>query len=148
MSVPESKKHIEDDIESRSDAGWSYTFPVHNQNFAVMSIVDVPDGKTSAVKIFGVYSSLVEANDVSQKISKENDFFNVYVASTNAWLPVPVTRDLVENVEYQEGELKKIKKSHEALKEREAKTLIETMKKDKEEKSKLASEKGVEESKN
>ena len=153
MSLPESKKHIEDDIESRSDIGWSYSFPVHNQNYVVLNIIDVPNGETSAIKIFGVYSSLAEANDVSEKISKENDFFNVYVASTNAWLPIPVTRDLVENVEYQEGELKKIKKSHEALKEREAKALVETMKKDKENKEKSKSESengqnGVEESKN
>ena len=146
MNIPESTNHIEEDISSRCDEAWTHTHPVHNQNFVVMSIVEVPKDKTSAVKIFGVFSSLEEANKVSQDISKENDFFNVYVASTNAWVPVPPTSDFVENVEYQEKRLTEIKNSFAAGKERDAKNLLDAVKRDnaikEEEKSK-----GVEESK-
>ena len=146
MDIPESANHFEDDITYRCDEAWTHTHPIHNQNFVVMSIVEAPKDETSAVKIFGVFSSLKEANTVSQEISKENDFFNVYVASTNVWVPVPPTVELVENIEYQEKRLTEIKNSYAAGKERDAKNLLDAVKRDnaikQEEKSK-----GIEESK-
>jgi len=146
MNIPESTNHIEEDITYRSDNAWNHTHPIHNQNFVVMSIVEAPKDETSAVKIFGVFSSLKEANEVSQEISKENDFFNVYVASTNAWVPIPPTSEFIENVEFQEQRLTDIKKSFAAAKERDAKNLIEAVKRDNEIKEAEKS-KGVEESK-
>ena len=128
MSIPESKTHVEEDIKERCDSCWGYVYPVHNQNFVVMSILD---GQPSSIKIFGVYSSLDEANRNSEKISKENDFFNVYVASTNAWVPIPPTPEFIENIEYQEKRLQEIKNSYAALKERDAKNLIAAMEQDK-----------------
>ena len=148
MSVPESKTHIEEDIQTRCDEAWTHVYPVHNQNFVVMSIVDVPEKKMYATKVFGTFSSLEEANKISQAISMENDFFNVYVASTNAWVPIPPTKEFVENVKYQENLLTEIKDTYAALKERDAKNLVEEIKKDKETKNiKVKPEVGVEESK-
>ena len=127
MSIPESHVHIEDDIKERSDEAWNYTFPVRNQNFAVMSIAE---SDPSAIKIYGVYSNLDEANKASSEISKANDFFNVYVADTNAWLPIPPNRDFIENIEYQEKRMMEIKNSFTALKERNAKNLASSIKRD------------------
>lgn len=131
LRTPESKTHIEEDISSRSDEAWSYAFPVRNQNYVVMSIAESSTTEVpTAVKIFGVYGGLEEANRVSATISKENDFFNVYVAETNAWVPIPPTTKFIENVEYQEERMTEIKESFTALKERNARNLAASIKKD------------------
>lgn len=132
MMTPERKEHIEEDIKGRSEEAWSYQFPVRNQNYVVMSIVESSkdDPNPSAIKIFGVYGGLEEANRVSAKISNENDFFNVYVADTNAWIPIPPTREFIENVEYQEEKMTQIRDSFAALRERNAKNLASSLKKD------------------
>ena len=147
--VPESKRHIEEDIKERSDAAWKYVFAVRNQNYVVMSIVESTSKpcsnstsestsesttsestKTPAIKIYGVYASLEEANKASREISNANDFFNVYVADTNAWIPIPPTTDFIENVEYQEERLTQIKDAFTALKERNAQNLNQAIKRD------------------
>ncbi|CAM9106404.1 unnamed protein product, partial [Sphacelaria rigidula] len=135
MVAPERKKHIEEDIKARSEEAWGYQFPVRNQNYVVLSIVEAsddpnPNPNPSAIKIFGVYGGLEEANRVSAEISKENDFFNVYVADTNAWVPIPPTRDFIENVEYQEEKITQIKNSFAALKERNARNIASSLKKE------------------
>lgn len=133
MVTPERKTHIEEDIKARSEEAWGYQFPVRNQNYVVLSIVEASDDanpKSSAIKIFGVYGGLEEANRVSAEISKENDFFNVYVADTNAWVPIPPTRDFIENVEYQEEKMTQIKNSFAALKERNARNVASSLKKE------------------
>lgn len=130
--VPESKRHIEEDIKERSDEAWNYVFPVRNQNYVVMSILEstsTPD-KPSAIKIYGTYGGLEEANRVSREISNANDFFNVYVADTNAWIPIPPTTDFIENVEYQEQRLTEIQDAFAALKERNAQNLKQAIKRD------------------
>ena len=151
MSIPERKEHIETDIKTRCDNAWNHVYPVHNQNFVVMSIVDVPEKKLYTTKIFGTFSSLDEANKISKAISMENDFFNVYVASTNAWVPIPPTKESIENIEYQEGLLTEIKNTYAALKERDAKNLVEEIKRDKVKRDKetkmIEFNDGVEESK-
>lgn len=109
--------HIEKDIQERSNEMWTYKKVFHNQNFVVMSIVDgteeIVDGKIvqnpPAVKMFGTFSSLEEANRNSKKISVENDFFHVYVAQTNEWLPIPPSTEFIEDVQYQEERLQNIK---------------------------------------
>lgn len=139
--IPESKQHIEDEIKARSDEAWTYTFPIRNQNYVVMSIVENTNTTTdtdstptknrcAALKVFGVYGGLEEANRASATISKENDFFDVYVADTNAWVPIPPTREFVENIEYQEKKMTEIQDSFTALKERNAKNLAASIKKD------------------
>lgn len=131
--VPESKSHIEEDIKQRSDEAWNYVFPVRNQNYVVMSIVESSDESTSlpsAIKIYGTYGGLEEANRASREISNANDFFNVYVADTNAWVPIPPTTDFIENVEYQEKRLTEIQDAFAALKERNAQNLKQAIKKD------------------
>lgn len=132
MKVPESKQHIEDDIKARSDEAWAYTFPVRNQNYVVMCIVgsSEEESASAAIKVFGVYGGLEEANRASAAISKENDFFNVYVADTNVWVPIPPTREFIENVEYQEERMTEIKDSFTALKERNARNLAASIKRD------------------
>lgn len=124
-----SNLHIEDDIKERSDEAWNYAFPVRNQNFVVMSIAESDSGP-SAIKIYGVYNHLDDANKASSDISKENDFFNVYVADTNAWVPIPPTREFIENVEYQETRMMEIKNSFAALKERNAQNLASSIKRE------------------
>lgn len=127
IKVPESKQHIEEDVTARSEEAWGYTFPVRNQNYVVMSIVE---SSPAAIKVFGVYGGLEEANRACAAISKENDFFNVYVADTNVWVPIPPSREFIENVEYQEERMTEIKDSFAALKERNARNLVASIKKD------------------
>lgn len=131
--VPEPKRHIEEDIKQRSDEAWEFVFPVRNQNYVVMSMVESTSSdpnSNSAIKIFGVYASLEEANKYSREISNANDFFNVYVADTNAWIPIPPTTDFIENVEYQEERLTQIKDAFTALKDRDARNLSRAIKRD------------------
>jgi hypothetical protein len=116
----QAKVHVEERIQERSDEAWGYEYLVRNQNYVVMSMIESRDPLPCAVKIFGVFGSLAEANKASSAISQENDFFNVYVAETNAWLPIPPTAEYIENVEYQEQKMTEIKKSFVAMKERNA----------------------------
>lgn len=116
--------HVEDDIARRSDDAWTYQFQVPNQNYAVITICenDKPGGQTG-IKIFGVFRTVDDANRAAKSISQENDFFDVYVADTNAWVPIPPGKDFVEDVEYQEQRMKEIKESFTKMKERNANAL-------------------------
>lgn len=129
MSFPESRLNIEQDIAARSAAAWKHKFAVHKQNYVVLSIVDTGSAP-AAMKVFGTYATLEEANNVSAEISAQNDFFDVYVADTDAWLPVPCSRHLVENVHYQEEKMNEIRDGFSLIKEKNAKRLTDTIKKD------------------
>lgn len=147
--------HVEKDIQERSNEMWTYRKVFHNQNFVVMSIVDgfqtekvvereegdeVVEGDEGlktvtvqnppAVKIFGTFSSLEEANRNSQKISVENDFFHVYVAQTNEWLPIPPTSEFIEDVQYQEERLQGIKDAYADMKSKSALEVANKIKKE------------------
>lgn len=135
MSVLETTTHIEENISSRSDEAWNYEFHVRNQEYVVLSICEnkgEDNGSVSAIKVFGMYKTLEEANKASSLISKENDFFNVYVAESNAWVPVPPSNDFIENVEYQEEQMRGIKASFEKSKERNATQISKDIKNDRE----------------
>ena len=109
MASIEKTVHVEENIKERADENWDYQFPVLNQQFCLMSIVDTEDKNLSAaVKIFGCYSSEEAANAAAKKISSECDFFHVYVAPTSAWVPVPPRSSMVENVKYQETRMSEI----------------------------------------
>ena len=139
----QSVDHVEKDIESKSNEAWTYKKVFHNQNFVVLSIIDASektvtkeDGTTEttklppSIKIFGTFSSLEEANRHSKKINTENDFFHVYVADTNEWLPIPPTAEFIEDVEYQEERLQGIKKAYTDMRERSAKEVADKIKKE------------------
>ena len=149
MPVPESIRHIEQDVKQRCDEAWNYVFPVRNQEYVVLSICESENcvetdqtdqmvqqdqtkiNVTPAIKIFGMYKTLEEANTASSTISKENDFFNVYVADANAWIPIPPSREFIENVEYQDEHMKGIKESFEKIKERNANQITQSIKRNK-----------------
>lgn len=147
--------HVETDIEERSNEMWTYQKVFHNQNFVVMSIVDgyksekkvkreendeVVEGDEGfkivtvqnppAVKIFGTFSSLEEANRHSKNISVENDFFHVYVAQTNEWLPIPPSAEFIEDVQYQEERLQGIRDAYAEMKTKNAKEVANKIKKE------------------
>lgn len=131
MSTPERKIHVEEDISERADEHWDYVFQVPRQNFTVLFIVNPEDStKPCPIKIFGSYPTEEAANKAAKQISSECDFFNVYVAENNNWLPVPPTAEFIENVEYQEERMKDIKDAFVALKERNAKKVIDQVKKE------------------
>lgn len=132
MSLAAEKQiHVEEDIQERSDEQWGYHFPVVNQQYCLMSIVDCEDAeKPAAVKVFGCYASADAANAAASKISTECDFFHVYVCPTNAWVPIPPTAEFIENVTYQESRMKEIQETFVALKERKAKEVIRQLNKE------------------
>lgn len=134
MSIPECRLNIEEDIDSRSKIAWAHKHPLHNQNFVVMSIVD-QGSPPSAIKIFGTFSSVEEANKVSAEIIAENDFFDVLVADTNKWLPCPASREFIEDIRYQETKMNQIRDGFAQLKEGNAKRLADSIKKDVEDKN-------------
>lgn len=136
-STLEKHVHVEEDVQLRCGEQWGYQFPVANQQYCTMSIVDCADPeKPAAVKIFGCYSSVEAANAAASTISSECDFFHVYVCPTNAWVPVPPSADFIENVTYQESRMKEIQDAFGALKERKAKEVIRSLNKE----SKLVSD--------
>ena len=132
MNIPQKTEHIEGSFESRSKEAWRYKRVEHNQNFVVMSIVEAVDDNPAAVKIYGMYSSLEEANRVSEEISHANDYYHVYVASSNEWLPIPPTKEFIENVVYQEERMQNLHESYTKKKERN----VEEMKRNMEEMAK------------
>lgn len=149
MASVEKNVHVEENIKERADENWDYQFPVVNQQFCLLSIVDTEDKNLSAaVKIFGCYSSEEAANAAAKKISSECDFFHVYVAPTSAWVPVPPQARMIEDVKYQETRMSEIQDAFVALKERKAQDVIRHLNKEAlvEEMPKI--KEGVEESKN
>lgn len=140
MAIPESKMHIEEDIEERSDELWDFKYPIRNQEYVVMMIIDATEKHPSAVKVFGTFPTIAEANEVAQKMSKECDFFNIYTAKTQEWLPCPPTAEFVEDVEYQEDKLSDMKKMYTKMKERDAINLRNQIKRDEEKKLKQKQE--------
>lgn len=139
MNVPQKTEHIEGNFDSRSKDAWRYKRVEHNQNFVVMSIVEAVDDNPSAVKLYGMYSSLEEANRVSEDISRSNDYFHVYVASSNEWLPIPPTKEFIENVVYQEEKMQNLHESYTKKKERNVEEMKRNME-DMAKKSKSAEE--------
>ena len=132
-SALQRQVHVEEDIPARSNEQWEFEFPVINQQFCLMSIVDCEDPeKPAAIKVFGCYSSLDAANAAASEISSQNDFFHVYVCPTNAWVPIPPSAEFIENVEYQESRMKEIRDTFVALKERKAKEVIRQLNKESE----------------
>lgn len=129
----EKKVHVEEHIPERCGEQWDYEFPVVNQQYCLMSIVDCEDPlKPAAVKVFGCYSSVDAANAAAATISSECDFFHVYVCPTNAWVPIPPSSEFIENVQYQESRMKDIQETFAALKERKAKDVIRHLNKESE----------------
>jgi hypothetical protein len=129
----EKQVHVEDNISERCGEQWDYEFPVVNQQFCLMSIVDCEDPKKpAAVKVFGCYPSVDAANAAATKISSECDFFHVYVCPTNAWVPVPPSSEFIENVQYQESRMREIQETFAALKDRKAKDVIRHLNKESE----------------
>lgn len=141
MAIPESKVHIEEDIEERSDELWDFQYPIRNQEYVVMSIIEANDKHPPAVKVFGTFATIAEANSTAQKISKQCDFFNVYTAQTQAWLPCPPSAKFVEDIEYQENKLEDMKKMHAQMKERDATNLRNQMERDAKKKEEAKKEK-------
>jgi len=105
---------VEEDIKERAEENWDYHFPVVNQQFCLLSIVDTESKDTcAAVKIFGCYPTEESANAAAKKISAECDFFHVYVCPTN-----------------QESRMTEIQEAFVALKERKAKEVIRHLEKE------------------
>lgn len=119
MAVPTSYTHIESDIEERSHEAWDYKYCLTNQNYVLLCICD-NEACPSAIKVFGTFKTLEEANRVAEIISAENDFFDIFTADTNAWLPIPPSSNFIQDVRYQEEQLKKIKETFTQLKSRDA----------------------------
>ena len=131
MSTMEKTVHVESDIAERADEQWDYEFPVLNQQYCLLSIVDPEDvNKPAAVKIFGCYSSADAANAAAKVISSECDFFHVYVCPTSAWVPVPPSAAAIESVKYQETRMQDIKETFKALKDRKAKNVLRHLNKE------------------
>lgn len=141
-----SVDHVEDNIQERADEMWNYKFLVHKQNFVVLSIVDGTGDSPCVIKVYGTYNTLVEANKASQKIREENDFFHVYVADTNEWMPIP-PGNKIEDVIYQEERMTQIKNGYAQAQEAKAKQVRDQIKKNNVISDKLDIENGVEESK-
>lgn len=145
MASMERNVHVEENIEERADENWGYEFPVVNQLFTLMSIVDTEDKNlAAAVKIFGCYPSEDAANAAAKKISAECDFFHVYVCPNNAWIPVPPSRKMIEDVTYQESRMNDIRDAFVALKQRGAKDVIRHLEKEAKLEDELEEKKGEE----
>ena len=134
MNVPQPVHHVETDITERSNKMWTYEKVFHNQNYVVMSIVDGTDkdGEVNppVVKIFGTFSSVEQANSAAKSISEENDFYHVYVAETNKWLPCPPSAKFIEDVTYSEERLENIKNAYADLQDRNARDVQDKIRKE------------------
>lgn len=129
----ESKVHIEEDIEERADLAWEFVPSdggPRNQNFVVLSIV-APVGTNQktpdsfGIKIFGCFATQGDAVAYSKKLQKECDFFDYYVMDTMAWVKLPPEVQNLEDVNYNEDELQKLKQGVIDMRQKRAKILQE-----------------------
>ncbi|AAR26847.1 FirrV-1-A23 [Feldmannia irregularis virus a] len=121
MAAPTSYAHIESDVAARSHEAWGYQHRIQDQNYVVMCICDNNESsEPSAIKVFGTFRTMEEANSASETISNECDFFDVFVADTNVWLPIPPSNDFIKDVKYQEEHLQRIRDTFTQVKSRNA----------------------------
>lgn len=83
-----------------------------NQNWAVMSIV-APNGLNQkaeelCVMMYGCCRTEKEAKELAQKARDTNDMFDVFVAPTYEWLPLPPKLEEVQEHNYTNDKIQSI----------------------------------------
>jgi hypothetical protein len=89
--------------------------PISNQKFVLLSVVGPAynqKSKVAAIKVRGVAESQEEAQKMSKRIMKYDDKFDIFVADVGKFIPVNVSADEIDNVEYQNQELNTLMKSY------------------------------------
>lgn len=113
------KIHIEEDIPERLELAWDFRPSdggVRNQNYVVLSIV-APEGtnqrtpSTFGIKIYGCFGTQEAANDYAKKLQRECDVFDYYVMNTLEWVKLPPQVEKLEDVNFMEEELERLKKN-------------------------------------
>lgn len=114
--------NIEENPGARVLDQWGYTpsFSPARQEYAVLSIVDggADAKKDLAIKIYGCFGTLEQAQQHATRISKECDAFDVFTLETSQWARLPPEVESLENVHYTQSRLEEIK--HRAAGSRDA----------------------------
>ncbi len=131
--------HIEENVAERIEDAWDFRPAdggVRQQAYAVVSIV-APYGTNQrtpsefGIKIYGCFPTEDKANDYAKKLQKECDVFDYYVMSTLEWVKLPPEVSSIEDMNFQENELEKLKQSTIAMRERRAKLMQQRILEDK-----------------
>jgi hypothetical protein len=91
----------------------SITIP--GQNYALINVVSPTSNqktKECALKIKGVFATIIEAKEYASKISKTDPTFDLFVVELYKWLPIPPTVDEIADQQYQDEKLNTLISEH------------------------------------
>ena len=125
---------LDEKVGERLTAQWAYapTFLPRGQDYAVLSIL-APEGtnqvlKTGlAIKIYGCFATLADANQYAERLSKECDAFDFFVLQTCEWARLPPEVASLDDVHYQQDKLEEIKKRAAGARDESAQRLRERL---------------------
>lgn len=107
---------FEEDASVRLRAQWNYVprdMPPR-QDYAVLSIL-APTGTNQtletgiAIKLYGNFATLEEANAQAKKMSRECDAYDFFVLQTCEWARLPPEVASLDDVHYQQERLEQLK---------------------------------------
>jgi len=91
------------------------TITIPGQNYALINVVSPKSNQKNAdcgVKIKGVFATLEEAKQYSQKINKIDPTFDLFVVELYKWFPVPPSIEDIQDQKFQDDKLNNIIESH------------------------------------
>jgi hypothetical protein len=129
--MKQQQLHIEEDIEERIEMHWDFKPSdggVRNQNYIVLSIV-APEGTnqrtptTFGIKFYGAFATQQEAVSHSKKLQQECDTFDYFVMDALEWVKLPPEVARIDDQEFQEDEMEKLRKGLIGMRKNRAKLL-------------------------
>lgn len=91
------------------------TITIPGQNYALINVVSPKSNQKNedcGVKIKGVFATLDEAKQYSQKINKIDPTFDLFVVELYKWFPVPPSIEDIQDQKFQDDKLNDIIESH------------------------------------
>lgn len=91
------------------------TITIPGQNYALINVVSPKSNQKNedcGVKIKGVFATLDEAKQYSQKINKIDPTFDLFVVELYKWFPVPPSIEDIQDQKFQDDKLNEIIESH------------------------------------
>lgn len=91
------------------------TITIPGQNYALINVVSPKSNQKNedcGVKIKGVFATLDEAKQYSEKINKIDPTFDLFVVELYKWFPVPPSIEDIQDQKFQDDKLNDIIDSH------------------------------------
>lgn len=125
---------LDENSGERLISQWSFhpSCMPRGQEYVVLSIL-APEGTSQtlktgiAIKVFGSFPTVSEANHHAQRLSKECDAFDYYVLQTCEWARLPPEVASLDDVHYQQEKLEELKNRAAGARDESAQRLRERL---------------------